>query len=322
MSLKYDPFPIIFTQGDEAIRLACLEFFGLEDSPQAKACLLALIKRQRFDGAFPSGFDAGNWGMLETARHALLLLKVGLGPQGVNVDSAVRFILRHQRPDGGWCENRAVKLPPERTWLSNARSVTWLTADIVDLLRQVGMGAGPECQAAVSWLRAIQNPHGGWPSLAPPAGEPPGSTGDPDASASITFLMGELYGADDPIYLKGRELFERHLDECARDVERGYRIRPRDGEREEPEVYHLIHLLLSWWLDPPRRFRSGYDASDPRVRRMMEALVDIQRDDGGWRPFYAEESSPLYTLLAVKALVLSGMLAREDLEPDAKAYAA
>ena len=39
-------------------------------------------------------------------------------------------------------------------------------------------------------------------------------------------------------------------------------------------------------------------------------------------PFYAEESSPLYTLLAVKALILSGMLAREDLEPDVKAYAA
>jgi hypothetical protein len=134
--------------------------------------------------------------------------------------------------------------------------------------------------------------------------------------------MGELYGADDPIYLKGRQLFEGHLDECARDVERGYRIRPRDGEREQPEVYHLTHLLLSWWLDPPRRFRSGYDASDPRVRRMMEALVDIQREDGGWRPFYAEESSPLYTLLAVKALIWSEMLAREDLESDVKAYAA
>jgi hypothetical protein len=150
MKLKHNPFPIVFARGDEATKLACLELFGLEDSPQAKAYLLALIKRQHSDGAFPSGFDAENWGMLETARHPLLLLKVGLGPQGVNVDSAVRFILRHQRPDGGWCENRAVKLPPERTWLSNERSVTWLTADIVDLLRQVGMGAGPECQAAVN----------------------------------------------------------------------------------------------------------------------------------------------------------------------------
>jgi len=322
MNLKHNPFPAIFGRGDDATKLACLEFFGLRDSPAANACLLELIKRQRSDGTFSSQFDAEHWGMLETSRHALLLLKVGMPPWGVNVGSAVRFILSHQRPDGGWSENRALQLPPERTWLSSERSITWLSADIVDLLHQVEMGERAECEAAVKWLRAMQNPHGGWPSLAPAAGEQPGGTGDPDASASITFLMGELYGADDLIYLKGRELFEIHLAECARDVERGYRIRPRDGEREQPDVYHLTHLLLSWWLDPPRRFRSGYDTGDARVRRMMEALIDIQRDDGGWRPFWSDESSPLYTLLAVKVLILSGMLVREDLEADVKAYAA
>ncbi|MFQ6090915.1 MAG: hypothetical protein ACE5LD_05700, partial [Candidatus Bipolaricaulia bacterium] len=74
-------------------------------------------------------------------------------------------------------------------------------------------------------------------------------------------------------------------------------------------------------LDWPRRFQSNYDASDPRVKRMMEALIDIQVEDGGWRPFFAEEGSPVYTAIAVKALVLSGMLAREDLESQATAYA-
>jgi hypothetical protein len=69
---------------------------------------------------------------------------------------------------------------------------------------------------------------------------------------------------------------------------------------------------MSWLLDPPRRFERGYDAGDPRVRRMMEALIEIQRQDGGWRPFWSAESSPLYTALALKVLVLSGALARED----------
>lgn len=63
----------------------------------------------------------------------------------------------------------------------------------------------------------------------------------------------------------------------------------------------------------PRRFQSGYDAGDPRVKRMMEALVDIQQEDGGWRPFFAQASSPVYTLLAVKALILSGILVRQEL---------
>jgi hypothetical protein len=174
----------------------------------------------------------------------------------------------------------------------------------------------------VGWLRGIQNRHGGWVSYSGAIGDQPDHPGDPDASAQITFLIGEIYGEQDPVYLKGRALFERNLDECAQDVARGYRIRARDGQREAPEVYHLTHLLLSWVLDPPRRFQSGYDASDPRVRRMMEALVEVQSKDGGWRPFWAEESSAVYTVLAAKVLILSSMLAREDLQAEVEAYAA
>jgi len=188
-------------------------------------------------------------------------------------------------------------------------------------LRQVGMGERKECRAAVEWLRAVQNPHGGWYSFAGSMGDRRGSTGDPDSTAQVTFLMGEIYGEEDPVYRRGRRLFERHLDECARDAARGYRIRFRDGEREELDGYSLTHLLLSWILDPPRRFQSGYDASDPRVKQIMEALVDIQREDGGWRPFWAEESSPVYTVLAVRVLILSGMLAWKDVEGSVKRYA-
>ena len=54
---------------------------------------------------------------------------------------------------------------------------------------------------------------------------------------------------------------------------------------------------------------------------MMEALIDLRRQDGGWRPFFARESSPVYTYLAVKVLTLSKMLSREGLKPEVKAYA-
>jgi hypothetical protein len=304
--MKYDPWPLIFAQGDETVRLACLAFCGLGDSPQARECLLKLIKQQRSDGAFPSELDSEKWGLRETVRKALVLLQVGLPAEGVNVASAVAFILSHQRPDGGWSENRALNLPPEQTWLSNERSITWLTADV----------------AAVKWLRTMQNRQGGWPSLGEDASERPNGNGDPDATAQIAFLMGEIYGEEDSVYLKGRELFESYLDECARDLEKGYWVAWRDGKRMEFDVYYLTHLLLSWWLDPPRRLQRGYDTSDPRVREMMEALIDIQREDGGWCPFFAAESSPVYTFLAVKVLVLGGMIAREELEAGVRAFVA
>jgi hypothetical protein len=321
VNLKHDPFPLIFSQGDAALQLVCLDLFGLGDSPRAQACLLELIRQQRSDGTFPSQLDPNHWGMRETVRTALLLLKLGLPLDGVNVQSAVHFVLQQQRPDGGWSENPALQFPRVQTWLSGERSITWLTADVVELLRQVGMGGIPECHAPLAWLRSIQNRHGGWPSYASAPGIQQDDTGDPDATAVITFLLGEIYGGHDPHHTRGRDLFERHLDACARDAARGYWVRRRDGQKQDLDAYTLIYLLLSWPLDPPRRFEWGYNAGDPRVERMMAALLDIQGEDGGWRSFFSAGSSPLYTVLAVKTLVLSGVLTRADLQAQVRAYA-
>ncbi len=320
MKLKHSPFPLIFTRGDEPTRLWCLQALGLEDSPQAKDCLLNLLMRQRSDGAFASAFDSSEWGMRETIRNALLLAKLGLSPNALNLSAAVQFVLHHQNADGGWCENPALDIPPfVQTFLSNLLSVSWLTADAVDLLRQSGCGESLQCQAAVQWLRSRQNPHGGWPSVARES--PPDATGDPDASAQIAFMMREIAGEDAPVFVKGRELFERNLGDVDRDVQRGFRVRAVDGQRQAMEVYGLTLLLLSWLGDAPRRIERGYDMSDQRVARMMEMLIAVQGEDGGWTPFWAEESSPVYTALAVRVLILTGALQLADLAGDAAIYA-
>jgi len=93
MMLKRDPFALIFERGDDATRLACLALFDLADTPHGNACLVRLLKQQRVDGAFPSQFDPETWGMQETVRHALLLLKVGMPATGVNLSSAANRML-------------------------------------------------------------------------------------------------------------------------------------------------------------------------------------------------------------------------------------
>jgi hypothetical protein len=249
--------------------------------------------------------------MRETVRHALLLLAMGMPARGVNVASAVQFVCEHALSPGGWCENPALHIPPfERSFLSNTRGVTWLTADALELLQQAGWGDSPVCRSAVGWLRAQQNAAGGWPSV-PGEGD---DRSDPDATAAVAFLLGELFGVDDDQFRRGRGLFERFLDETAVDAERGYRIRPSDGSRQEVEVYGLTHLLLSWLGDRPRRVDSGYDVSDQRVQLMMNALVACQWEDGGWRPFWAGESSALCAALAVKTLILTGALPKDELK--------
>lgn len=313
MRLNYDPFPTIFGQGDEMAKLACLELFGFEESAQAKECVLGVIKKQRFDGSFPSRFDSKQWGMWETSRNTILLSMFGLPEEGLNVRRAMDFILGQQRPEGDWVENPTLDIPPEIVELSTERGVTWLVADIVDLMDHVGMEESLPRQKALEWLREAQNPQGGWYCFDDSIGDQRGSKGDPDSTAQITFLMKANYGSEDPVYQQGLDLFETFLDQYAQDVERGYWTRLRDGKEEPLDVYHLTHLLLSWLFDQPRRFQAGYDVDDARVMKLMGALLDIQETDGGWRPFWAEGSSPRYTMLAVKALVLSGLLEVESL---------
>lgn len=126
----------------------------------------------------------------------------------------MRFILKHQNPDGGWSENPTLKIPPEQTWLSSERSITWLSADIIDLLQQGGMKGCSEWQRAVEWLRTMQNDAGRWPSLAPEENEGKETGYDPDSTVQIGFLMGDLYGETDSAFLRVKMLFERHLDKC------------------------------------------------------------------------------------------------------------
>lgn len=316
MALRYDPFPLIFYQGDEVTKLACLELFGFEGTARAKDCLQALVNTQGTDGSFPSEINPEKWGMRETVRNTILLSKLGLPVEGVKVERAVEFILDHQHHEGGWSENPSLDLPPEIVELSTEHAVTWLTADVVDLFRLLGRVESAPCQKALAWLREMQNPHGGWACFHGNVGDQQGSKGDPDSTAQITFLMKEMYGEDDPIYRRGKNLFEGFLKRYAQDVERGYWVRIRDGKREPLDAYHLTHLFLSWLFDPPRRFASGYEVTDARVEGMMEALMGIQRKDGGWQPFWSEETSPAYTMLVVKVLVLSGALEKEDMRDD------
>ena len=321
MRLQYDPFPFVFARGDPSAKLACLEFFGQSDSPSGRDCAVGVSATQRPDGAFPSSLDPTNWGTRETVTNALLLLHASLPSCRVSVTTAVNFLRKHQRSDGGWAENPSLSIPERMVELSNQHSVTWITANVVELMRQSGLEKREECQAAIEWLTSMQGQHGGWPMFAGDIGQQLSTKGDPDSTAQITFLMRRIYGESNRPYLRGRQLVDTYFDECAQDARRGYRIRLRDGKREPVGVYELTHLLLSSLVDPPDRPRSGYNVTDVRVKQMMETLLECQRPDGGWRPFWAQESDPVYTVLAVKALVLAGAVARQSVEPALRVHA-
>jgi hypothetical protein len=300
--LRYDALRFVLQRGDDVTKLYLLQLLDLMETKMAKDILLNLLKSQMTSGGFPSAFDAGKEGVRETCRNAFLLMSCGMPSDGLNVMAAVEYLLDEQRGTGGWSENPDLIIPKGVMELSTGKGITWLTTDIVRLLRMVGLGEKDPCTRALNWLREMQNQDGGWSMF-----KNDGFRGsDPDSSAQILFMMREIYSEDAPVWVKGVELFEKSLNKVALDAERGYYHDP-SGKRRDLDIYHLTHVLLSSLVDSNGRIEAGYDLGDPRVKKIVDAIVRTQHEDGGWKPFWTEESDPTYTVLALKLLVWLGV---------------
>ena len=306
MEFKHDPVPFIFKKGDTFTRLCVLEMVNLWDTPPGKALLLNLLKTQKNDGGSPSTIDSSLSGVKETERIAHLLLKCKMPKDGLTLATGMRFLLKNQAEDGGFRENPKLNIPEKVIELSNQKSVTWLTADIVDLFRRMGRENTKACQKAINWLRKMELPEGGW-GLFEEEEEI-----DPDSSTQITFLMKDLLGAEDTLYKRGIALFEKHLDEMAENAERGFYY--LKGEKHENEVYHLTHLLGQSMFSGRRGADAGYNIKDKRVKKIMEAIIKIQREDGGFRPFWSKKSDPLYTGLVLKIFLWVGAMGKKKIK--------
>jgi hypothetical protein len=295
MELKYNPVPFIFEKGEPYIKLSVLEMVDLWNTSTGEKLLLELLKTQNKDGGFPSRIDPKQSGVRKTERVAWLLSKCGIPQEGLALSSCMKFLLKHQTGEGGFIENPKIDIPESMNWVSNQKGVTWLTVDIVDILRLFGRESAKVCQKAINWLRRMELPGGGWSAVEGL------ETVDPDSSTAGTFLMKDLLGEEDTLYKRGRELYEKHLNQTAADAELGFHI--WNEKKVENDVYHLTHLLGQSFFSGKRGADSGYDIKDPRIKKIMQGIVRIQREDGGFRPYWSQESDPLYTGLVVNILL-------------------
>jgi hypothetical protein len=305
MEFKYDPISFIFEKGDLFTKLCVLEMVDLCNTPLGNELLLDLLKTQKKDGGFPSQIDPEFSGVKETERVAFLLLRCGMPKDGLIMGSCMKFLLKNQTEDGAFQENPKLIIPEKIIELSNQKGVTWLTADIVDLLRVMGQENTKACQKAILWLRKTELPEGGWGLF---EGE---EEVDPDSSAQITFLMKDLFGEEDPLYKRGIALFEKHLDQVTQDAKQGFCY--RKGEQEENDIYHLTHLLGQSFFSGKRGAEAGYNIKDNRVKKIVEGIIKIQRNDGGFRPFWSQESDPLYTGLVLKIFLWVGAMVKKKI---------
>jgi len=306
--LKKKSSNFILNSNNDIAILNFLKLIDFHESDLAMQLVSKVLKTQLADGSFPSDYDSENGGIKNTCRITHLLLDYDYLPDNVIISSAIDFLLSKQNPDGGWSENPDVTIPENTMELSTVNSITWLSADIIDLLHRVGTEKIDSYKKALLWLIEMQNEEGGWTMWKK---EKHGS--DPDSTAQILFMLKEYCNKECFLWQKGFSLFEKFLNEREEEAKQGYYIETITQKKKRNDIYTLSHLLLSSLTDKERRIKSGYNMKDPRVRNIVEEIINIQNLDGGWNPFWQNESDPIYTVLAVKLLILLDLIDKDEI---------
>jgi lanosterol synthase len=118
-----------------------------------------LLSRQRPDGAFP-----GSWGIYLTygTFHAVRGLRAaGIPPDHPALRRAVEWIVRHQKPDGGWGEHYTGCLRQE--YVEHPTSQATMTSWAVLALLEVVGANHPTVRRGAEWLALRQQSNGSWP---------------------------------------------------------------------------------------------------------------------------------------------------------------
>jgi squalene cyclase len=278
-TLHTDAVAFVLEHGNVYDKLYLYRTFGRAADQLLVAELLNL---QSPDGGWPWMMHTGVPSSVVTAARTLeLLLKAGLAPSDHPATDATCFLLALQRSDGGWSESQALagQIPGDMPWISTAHSMTYATADVVNVLMNTEYAKRAPVNKAVAFLRRTQNDDGGW---SPHVGQnsPPGTDiASMDVIVKALVLAGE--GKQSAILRWAAEAIVTNWEDwkypaCAASA---------------------LNVML----------RIGYQPDDPHVRGLVTSLVESQQDDGGWSPLAAGPSDPGQTAYCVKQLMKCGI---------------
>lgn len=294
LSLKKNPFPLILSQGSPASMLQFLKFIDRIECSLGFKNLVRIISLQNNDGGFPNNFEFNAPSSVKfTCRIVRVLTRIGVDKRSYMIISAVNWILNQQEKDGGWHENPAITIPNWVTWESTTKGVTWYTCQIAMLLKELGMQKTRAFGRAISFLGKTELQTGGWP---PVDGQ---RELDPDSTVGTGNFLAAFYGTNHPSFLRAKKIFEQRLTELAEKVQR----------KTIDDAYDLTHLIL----DEATNYM--YSLDDERVRKVLEMLVKVQREDGGWKTFYSGGKSDVpITVYALQVLVSHKIIKKETLQ--------
>jgi hypothetical protein len=294
IELKKNPFPFILSKGDPISILQILATINRLGTRPGFNSLTAVVSAQNDDGAFPKDFQEGFPSSVKTTYRAIkTLYKVGIDKGSYIMSSALNWLFKQQNADGGWHENPAINLPEWMTWESTNKSVTWYTCQIGILLQQLQMQNTNTFKKIIDFFESSELPIGGWSAVKGL------NERDNDSTVGIANFLAQVVGEHHPTIPRAKTIFDTGIAKLVAQVK---------SQRVE-DAYELTHLVF----DEPKNFM--YRSGDERVMILLRALIEAQREDGGWLTFYSGGKSDVpVSVYSLNVLVSHSVLDKSILQ--------
>jgi len=292
--LKKNPFPFLLSEGDPIAILQILRTINCLRTKPGFDNLAAIISAQNNNGGFPRDLQKGFPSSVKaTYRTLRALYMVGIDKRSYIMTSALNWLLDQQNVDGGWHENPEVNLPKWMTWESTSKSVTWYTCQIGILLKQLEMQDTKAFKKIIGFFERSMLPTGGWSAVKGL------DKRDDDSTVGIADFLAQVLGGQYPAVSVARNIFDSSMAKLVSRIK---------SERID-DAYELTHLIS----DKPQN--SMHKTGDKRVKTLLKALGQAQREDGGWLTFYSGGKSDVpISVYSLQILVSHGVLQKTILQ--------
>jgi len=221
---------------------------------------------QNADGGFPYEDEKGKVSCISnTTVNLSLMVELGLTKSDV-CKKTVDYLLRVQGGDGGWDENEEITRynPPFWNIPGDVKTKMWHTADVCNYLIQLNLRKSEAVKKATEFLLRNRDAEGKF-------------AGFMHSTWISIAVFGQLIGNDSEVVKKALKVIEQNIS------------RIEDGAAD------FIWCLECFYV-------AGISKGTPIVRRCIDTVVKLQRENGAWASGDGEKYSVSTTINALRVL--------------------
>jgi len=225
-----------------------------------------LRQLQNDDGGFPYEDEKGKLSSVNfTSVNLSLMIELGLTRSDV-CRKTLEYLMKVQGVDGSWDENQAINQysPPFWNTPGDLKTKMWLTATITNYLIQLGYRESEAVRKATQFLLENRNEQGAF-------------SGFLHSTWISVRVFGQLEGPDSEVVKKALRVIEQNIS------------RMEDGAAD------FIWCLECFCV-------AGISKDTPIVKRCIDRVIELQRDNGAWTSGDGEKYSVSTAINALRVL--------------------